>query len=158
LASLLWRLRRAVAIETGLFAIQAQIVRDRRRMNQPDDPTDPLKIFYDLLRRPRPALTNQTEDEPDADQPTDRKQATPARLPSGGDPTELAICLLRLENFNPTKLELIGRYETRHWKQVEETVLILHSVPKTRPRRFRNRHQFNSAGGRDFSAKLHHRF
>src|SRR4051812_12248172 len=27
LASLLWRLRRAVAIETGLFAIQAQVLR-----------------------------------------------------------------------------------------------------------------------------------
>ncbi len=30
LASLLWRLRRAVAIESSLFQIQGQIVRDRR--------------------------------------------------------------------------------------------------------------------------------
>jgi len=30
LASLLWRLRRIVAIETDLFAIQAEILRDRR--------------------------------------------------------------------------------------------------------------------------------
>ena len=31
LASLLWRSRRAILIESGLFAIQAEIVRDRRR-------------------------------------------------------------------------------------------------------------------------------
>jgi hypothetical protein len=30
LASLLWRLRRIIAIETELFAIQAEILRDRR--------------------------------------------------------------------------------------------------------------------------------
>src|SRR5882757_4871707 len=30
LASLLWRLRRIIAIETDLFAIQAEILRDRR--------------------------------------------------------------------------------------------------------------------------------
>jgi Rad3-related DNA helicase len=32
LASLLWRLRRIIAIETDLFAIQAEILRDRRNM------------------------------------------------------------------------------------------------------------------------------
>jgi hypothetical protein len=31
LASLLWRSRRAILIESGLFAIQSEIVRDRRR-------------------------------------------------------------------------------------------------------------------------------
>src|ERR1700693_6045798 len=30
LASLLWRLRRAIAIETDLFEIQAEVLRDRR--------------------------------------------------------------------------------------------------------------------------------
>src|SRR3984893_4975532 len=36
LASLLWRLRRATAIETDLMRIQAEILRDRRQCRSPD--------------------------------------------------------------------------------------------------------------------------
>ena len=37
LASLLWRLRRATAIETGLLKIQAQAVQDRKRQGDQED-------------------------------------------------------------------------------------------------------------------------
>jgi hypothetical protein len=40
LASLLWRLRRATSIETGLLRIQAEILRERRRAQQ-SPPTTP---------------------------------------------------------------------------------------------------------------------
>src|SRR6185437_12273396 len=65
LASLLWRLRRAVAIETGLFQIQGQIIRDRHLLDGHVDPNDPLKVFYDLLRSPHrsPASEDQNADE-----------------------------------------------------------------------------------------------
>src|ERR1041385_4356272 len=54
LASLLWRLRRAVAIESGLFDIQAQAMRDRQNSGPPSpDPVEPLKVFNDLLRQSR---------------------------------------------------------------------------------------------------------
>src|SRR3954466_15862105 len=64
LASLLWRLGPAGAIETGVFQIQAQILRDRGRLNDHDDPNDPLKVFYDLLRHPHrdPVVTEQAVD------------------------------------------------------------------------------------------------
>jgi hypothetical protein len=46
LASLLWRLRRATAIETDLLRIQAEILRDRRNHHQPDWlPTMPSPIL-----------------------------------------------------------------------------------------------------------------
>jgi hypothetical protein len=38
LASLLWRLRRATAIETELIRIQAEVLRDRRNHHLPDRP------------------------------------------------------------------------------------------------------------------------
>src|SRR6267378_7216154 len=40
LASLLWRLRRATAIETELFRIQAEILRDRRNQAQSQGPLE----------------------------------------------------------------------------------------------------------------------
>src|SRR5476651_2241142 len=42
LTSLLWRLRRAVAIETGLFELQGKVVRDRRAREQQKARTDGL--------------------------------------------------------------------------------------------------------------------
>jgi hypothetical protein len=158
LASLLWRLRRAVAIETGLFAIQAQILRDRRHRADHDDPSDPLKVFYDLLRQPRrnPYPTEQIGSDQEAGQPTDQQQAAPVRPPAI-DPLEMAVCFLRLENFNPARLDLIGRYETRLWKQLAQTVLILRSARRTSPISYRNRREVSSMGARDFSG-LHHRF
>ena len=119
LSSLLWRLRRAVAIETGLFQIQAQIMRDRRVISGHDDPNDPLKVFYDLL-----------QDSHGTPEPSQRS------LTRNVDPVELAVCLLRLENFNPGKLELIGRYETRLWRQLAQTVLVLDSLGRFPAKRY----------------------
>jgi hypothetical protein len=131
MASLLWRLRRAVAIETGLFSIQAQIMRDRHVLNDHSDPNNRLKIFYDILRRPRrdPASREQGGNEPEPDQPTDPQHLVPGRLPPRAiDPVEMAVCFLRLENFNPARFDLIGRYETRLWKQLAQTMLLMDSI------------------------------
>ena len=51
LVSLLWRLRRAVAIESGLFDIQAQVLRKRSASERRDK--NKLSPFYALI----PALT-----------------------------------------------------------------------------------------------------
>ncbi len=144
LASLLWRLRRAVAIETGLFQIQGEIVRDRRLLAEHNDPNDPLKIFYELLKHPHkaPDLTEQA-----ADEETPSQQCLSVR---NIDPVQMAVCFLRLENFNAGKLELIGRYETRLWRQLAQTVLILESMQRT-PLRI-GRHQLGSIRASQLSA------
>ena len=46
------------------------------------------------------------------------------------DPVETATCFLRLENFNPAKLDLIGRYETRLWRQLAQTILLIDSAKR----------------------------
>jgi len=133
LASLLWRLRRAVAIESGLFQIQGQIVRGRHLINDHADPSDPLKVFYDLLRSPNrgPAPNELTKDE---------ERASRQNLVRTTDIAELAVVFLRLENFNIGKLELVGRYETRLWRQLAQTILILESMRWASPKH-RTRHQ-----------------
>src|ERR1041385_702305 len=52
IASLHWRLRRAVAIESGLFQIQGQIIHELHQSHSRSDPSDPLKVLYDLLKVP----------------------------------------------------------------------------------------------------------
>ena len=53
LTSLLWRLRRATAIESGLLALEAEGLRPRTSA----DPNNRLSVFYDLL----PSVSRPTE-------------------------------------------------------------------------------------------------
>src|ERR1700749_1464737 len=59
LASLLWRLRRVIAIETDLFQIQAEILRDRRNTvttahgEHPDRPPEILTLASGAPLSPR---------------------------------------------------------------------------------------------------------
>ena len=132
LASLLWRLRRAVAIESGLFQIQAEIMRDRHLVDGHEDANHPLKVFYDLLRHPRLGLDVPEEtvvDEPKGQQARGQEKVLSATT-RAADPVETAACFLRLENFNPAKLDLIGRYETRLWRQLAQTILLIDSVKR----------------------------
>ena len=127
LASLLWRLRRAVAIESGLFEIQGRIVRDRQQANAVHDPDDPLKIFYDLLRRaPNHEAGDNVPLVPSDSNAEDREARSNLR--------QLAVAFLRLENHNPGMLDLVGRYETRLWRQLAQTTIILESLCRVPPR------------------------
>jgi hypothetical protein len=49
LATLLWRLRRATRMETGLLDIQAEHIRDFRAVDQTDP--DPGKIVYPIFEQ-----------------------------------------------------------------------------------------------------------
>ncbi len=133
LASLLWRLRRAVAIETGLLQIQGQIVRDQHQNADHHDPNDPLKIFYDLLR---PHRDRELADNIDLHTKDAAGHGSP---PQRGDLRELAVCFLRLENFNSGMLDLVGRYETRLWRQLAQTLLVLNSMRQQTARIGRHR-------------------
>ena len=106
LASLLWRLRRIIAIETDLFAIQAEILRDRRNTvaTAHDEPPD---------RAPE-VLT------PEGDR---LSCSGPALSPRG-----LTHCFLRLGNLNSDAFERLGRYNATLWKQTAQTLLLLGSI------------------------------
>jgi hypothetical protein len=104
LASLLWRLRRIIAIETDLFQIQAEILRDRRNEmttvhgERPDRAPEVLMAAEgDRLRCSGPALS----------------------------PRELTYCFLRLGNLDGGAFERLGRYNAALWKQTAQTLLLL---------------------------------
>jgi hypothetical protein len=107
LASLLWRLRRIIAIETDLFQIQAEILRDRRKAmttvhgNLSNQPPGVLTLAEaDCLGRNGPALS----------------------------PRELTYCFLRLGNLDGGAFERLGRYNAALWKQTAQTLLMLGSI------------------------------
>jgi hypothetical protein len=128
LASLLWRLRRALAIESGLFEIHGA-----REQRNSYDPSDPLKVFRGMLRNHQ---ANQIIGDIPLNASFGKQDSTRADL------YEFAVCFLRLEKFNNGMLDLIGRYETRLWRQVAQTMLILESTRQV-PVRI-GRHQLGS--------------
>jgi len=104
LASLLWRLRRVIAIETDLFQIQAEILRDRRN-----------EVMTELLDQAPEVLTPAEAD----------------RLGGNGpalSPRELTYCFLRLGNLDTGAFERLGRYNAALWKQTAQTLLLLGSI------------------------------
>ena len=113
LASLLWRLRRATAIETDLIRIQAEILRDRsqgRRLKKLNNVASPT-----LVTAP---VRNEQGDEKD-DEPC-RPISQPAR--------QLTLCFQRLANFDNGLFERLGRYESAIARQVLKTLYLVRSI------------------------------
>jgi hypothetical protein len=75
LASLLWRLRRATTMETGLFEMQANQLREFRQARQIDP--DSRKIVYAMFAR-----ANQSTAEPDP---------TSHRITTGTEPVPSSV-------------------------------------------------------------------
>jgi hypothetical protein len=136
LASLLWRLRRANAIETGLFEIQDELPLACR--------TDPSRGFHQLgtLATPTranghgkiPHLNNGSPAQP-ASGHEPPSTAAAVRPPLGPWPASstLAQSFLRLSNLDSTLLDRVGRYETRLWRQAAQTIWILEAMRRPRP-------------------------
>ena len=107
LASLLWRLRRIIAIETDLFRIQAEILRERRNemLTMPDTHPNQAPEVLTLAESDRLGCN------------------APA-----SSPRELTYCFLRLGNLDGGAFERLGRYNTALWKQTAQTLLLLGSA------------------------------
>jgi len=130
LASLLWRSRRAILIETGLFAIQAKILRDRRRAH--NGGTDKPTLAHRLERFNGAAGLSRGnasggDDQNDAEQvqsiglkPPSENPADPARL--------LTYSFLRLANLESGAFGLLNRYEVALWRQTVQTIIALRAT------------------------------
>jgi hypothetical protein len=104
LASLLWRLRRIIAIETDLFQIQAEILRGRRR--------EVATAGADFTKQTQNIETRSENDRPSCSDPP-----MSAR--------DLTYCFLRLGNLDGGAFERLGRYNAALWKQTAQTLLLL---------------------------------
>ena len=143
LASLLWWLRRATTIETGLFQIQADHLSTFRRTHQVSAAS--REVVY--------ALFNANSDRQAASQGI----ANATEMSDQGQvahDVERARCFLRLCNLPNYALDRLSRYEATLWRQAGQVLFALDNLdrgkPQERMRRFcLGREQALSGVGRD---------
>jgi hypothetical protein len=128
LASLMWRLRRATTMETGLFEMQADQLREFRRARvHPNS----RKIVYAMFARA-------DSDDVDPDQAshgiTTGTETPPSSGPEPVDPAaDLARCFLRLANLPNFALDRLSRYETALWRQAGRILFALDALDRRKP-------------------------
>jgi hypothetical protein len=131
LASLLWRLRRATAVETDLLQIQAETLIHRQHENTICDQLEQKPVIYRVLQQaPCSNLEKHSESRsrcdgsPDSiDDQSDRHSA-----PGYDDPSvsrKLTFCFLRLANLDNGLFDRLGRYEAALWRQTVQTLFAL---------------------------------
>ena len=135
LASLLWRLRRATTMETGLFQIQAEHLREFRQARHPES----WKIVCGMFGRADSSASD-FDREPHGN--TNGTSAIPNTEPEAVDPAaELTRCFLRLANLPNCALDRLSRYEATLWRQAGRILFALDALdrrkPQDRGRRFR---------------------
>ena len=129
LASLLWRLRRATTIETGLFEIQAEHLSDFRK----------ARLVFPASREIVYTLFNTSSDRqaasPGLANPIETNHAPgPASTQSQVAPdVELARCFLRLCNLPNYALDRLSRYEAILWRQAGQILLALDNLDRRKP-------------------------
>jgi hypothetical protein len=149
LASALWRLRRATAMETGLFEIQADHLsgfRESRKL-QPAS----REVVYALFRPAHggshggDATSSPTPDATELLPRFDPQLEEPAVDPS----RHVAQCFLRLANLPNYALDRLSRYEYTLWRQAAQIVFTLDNLNRRKAQerkssRFDDRQQQSS--------------
>jgi hypothetical protein len=124
LVSLLWRLRRAVAIESGLLNIHAETIGKRKDAAT----TARLDVFYRFIRPLTPAVqTDGNQRRSELDDTSD-----PSRTGHAVKPSVTHACIarsfLRLASTDGQGFERLGRYEMSLWRQTLQIILLLNSI------------------------------
>ena len=138
LASLLWRLRRATAIDTGLLQLQSEIIDELRRVRSPQERNEHVSdgaVVCGGNRGPshQPDLTR-SNDQGDSSisyigQINPNHADETAKNSTG---THIARCFLRLANLDNGAFERANRYETALWRQIGQILLTLDFLRRTR--------------------------
>jgi len=131
LASLLWRLRRASAIETGLFELLGEALPARRQdpSRAPRQPGTPSTRANGHSKVPG---SNGRDDTPASGQETLSTSVHPP-LASWSNSRTIAQCFLRLCRLDPTLLDRVGAYEARLWRQAAQTIWTLETMRQPPP-------------------------
>jgi hypothetical protein len=126
-------------METGLFEIQADYLREFRHSRQVDPAS--REVVYAPFGRADPVsfqptshgITNGTEGVPNSGQ----KSVEPTIDPTA----DLARCFLRLANLPNFALDRLSRYEATLWRQAGQILFALDALDRRKPqhrgRRFR---------------------
>lgn len=127
LASLLWRLRRATAIESGLFKIQArQLLQFQQRRRAQQDRQEAIEALYRTAVTPDDGAQLQECANCDAE-----GSISPAA--SEGDSDDLTRSFVRLSNLPTCPLDRLSRYEGTLWRQACQILFALQFLERRRP-------------------------
>jgi hypothetical protein len=126
LASLLWRLRRATAIEAGLFKVQARQLlqfRSQRRAHR-----ERQRIIDSLSRNAAPAEPQDQEERTDSADTGSSSTVAPA-----DQSDDLTRAFIRLNNVPTCPLDRLSRYEATLWRQACQILWTLHCLERRKP-------------------------
>ena len=128
LASLLWRLRRATTIESGLFKIQAKHLLQFRQRRQAH--RERPKIIDSTYR----SLATEPDMHPDGDEPGSRVDTGSPSTVEPADPSDdLTRSFVRLSNLPTCPLDRLSRYEATLWRQACQILFTLRCLSHSRP-------------------------
>jgi hypothetical protein len=133
LASLLWRLRRATTMETGLFEIQAEHLSSYRQTRQL------LPNSQDVIH----AVFGGTDlDNSDVSAKDLVRTTRPSAIKPSNPTIEFARCFLRLANLPNFALDRLSRYEATLWRQVGRILFALDALDRRKPQERGRRSRF----------------
>jgi hypothetical protein len=129
LASLLWRLRRATAIESGLFKIQAKHLlqfRQRREFHQD------RKIIDSMYPNATGSEYNLQHEKDESIGTVDTN--SPSSVEAADQFDDLTCSFVRLSNLPTYPLDRLSRYEATLWRQACQILFTLRCLDQRKPR------------------------
>ena len=129
LASLLWRLRRVTAIETGLFRIQAKHLLQFRRRRQAR--RDRQTIIDEVYGTADGSGNDLRPDQTDLASGVDARAPSPEALADQTD--DLTHAFVRLSNLPTYPLDRLSRYEATLWRQACQILFALQCLDRQKP-------------------------
>ena len=124
LASLLWRLRRATAIESGLFKIQAKHLLQFRQLRRGSE--ERQKVIDSMYCS---VIAKRDADELAAS--TERGSGSTGMAADLYD--DITRSFVRLSNLPTYPLDRLSRYEVTLWRQARQVVFALRSLSRRKP-------------------------
>jgi hypothetical protein len=124
LASLLWRLRRATAIESGLFKIQAkQLLRFRQLRRASEERQETIDSTYRNIAASR-----------DGDELAADMESGPTSISTAANPyDDLTQAFVRLSDLPTYPLDRLSRYEATLWRQARQILSTLQRLDRHKP-------------------------
>jgi hypothetical protein len=130
LASLLWRLRRATSIESGLFKIQAKHLLQFRQRRQTHQKRQEIieGVFRNAL------VTEQAVQQDDDETSGGTLDPGPPSTVEPTDPSDdLTRSFVRLSNLPSCPLDRLSRYEATLWRQACQILFTLQCLDRRKP-------------------------
>jgi len=131
LASLLWRLRRATAIESGLFKIQAKhLLQFRQRRQAHAKRQEIIDSTYRNALAMEADIIQQDDDGPNS---STFDPGPPSTVETADPSDDLTRAFVRLSNLPTYPLDRLGRYEATLWRLACQILFTLQCLDRRKP-------------------------